>query len=177
MKRSITGFTIVELLIVIVVVAILAAISIVAYNGIQQRARDSIRKQDLATIAKAFQLYNIDNQDWMGSGSNCGYNGNGWGWVNLNQTQHSQYASSSLLECLMVDNYLQRDIVDPSGQRVATPTTGFGYMKQHCGSGDTIRVYLYAKLESIPQSSAATDGTCEASFDTAYGMNYYVQVK
>lgn len=33
------GFTIVELLIVIVVIAILAAISIVAYNGVQARAR------------------------------------------------------------------------------------------------------------------------------------------
>lgn len=35
------GFTIVELLIVIVVIAILAAISIVTYNGIQQRAKAS----------------------------------------------------------------------------------------------------------------------------------------
>lgn len=34
-----TGFTIVELLIVIVVIGILAAITIVAYNGIQERAR------------------------------------------------------------------------------------------------------------------------------------------
>ena len=38
-RRS--GFTIVELLIVIVVIAILAAITIVAFNGIQERARVS----------------------------------------------------------------------------------------------------------------------------------------
>ena len=55
------GFTIVELLIVIVVIAILAAISIVAYNGIQQRGRDSQRKSDIATIQKALELYHIDN--------------------------------------------------------------------------------------------------------------------
>lgn len=43
MKRrgQTTGFTIVELLIVIVVIGILAAITVVAYNGIQQRAKTS----------------------------------------------------------------------------------------------------------------------------------------
>lgn len=39
--QSQTGFTIVELLIVVVVIAILAAITIVSYNGIQQRALNS----------------------------------------------------------------------------------------------------------------------------------------
>ncbi|MFZ1301435.1 MAG: NHL repeat-containing protein [Candidatus Microsaccharimonas sp.] len=41
------GFTIVELLIVVVVIAILAAIAIVSYNGIQKRATESTMKNDL----------------------------------------------------------------------------------------------------------------------------------
>jgi len=55
------GFTIVELLIVIVVIAILAAISIVAYNGIQQRARNTQRLSDIKSIQKTISLYRIQN--------------------------------------------------------------------------------------------------------------------
>jgi prepilin-type N-terminal cleavage/methylation domain-containing protein len=42
-ERNQGGFTIVELLIVIVVIGILAAITIVSYNGIQQRAKNISR--------------------------------------------------------------------------------------------------------------------------------------
>ena len=55
------GFTIVELLIVIVVIAILAAITIVAFNGIQNRANDTSVKTDLANLMKQFELYKVDN--------------------------------------------------------------------------------------------------------------------
>ena len=53
-KRA--GFTIVELLIVIVVIAILAAISIVAYAGIQDRANKSKVQSDIAQIVKAVTI-------------------------------------------------------------------------------------------------------------------------
>lgn len=55
------GFTIVELLIVIVVIGILAAITIIAYNGIQTRARDAKRTADISSIQKAVELYKADN--------------------------------------------------------------------------------------------------------------------
>lgn len=47
------GFTIVELLIVIVVIAVLAAISIVAYTGVQDRARQTKIDSDIRIIEKA----------------------------------------------------------------------------------------------------------------------------
>jgi general secretion pathway protein G len=76
-RLSKKGFTIVELLVVIVVIAILAAITVVAYNGIQVKARDSQRKQDVKTIAKALELYYIDNGQYptISCASNCSING------------------------------------------------------------------------------------------------------
>lgn len=55
------GFTIVELLIVIVVIAILAAISVVAYTGIQNRAKNQQTISAVTTYYKALASYGIDN--------------------------------------------------------------------------------------------------------------------
>lgn len=55
------GFTIVELLIVIVVIAILAAITIVAYNGIQERARASAVSSALNQANKKITVWQVDN--------------------------------------------------------------------------------------------------------------------
>lgn len=60
-QKPSTGFTIVELLIVIVVIGILAVITVVAFRGIQDRANDTSIKSDLNSIAKKFELFKIDN--------------------------------------------------------------------------------------------------------------------
>ena len=56
-----SGFTIVELLIVIVVIAILAAISIVAYNGIQARGKASAAQSAATSLDKKLEIYNALN--------------------------------------------------------------------------------------------------------------------
>lgn len=55
------GFTIVELLIVIVIIGILAAITVVAYNGIQNRAQQSAFQSDFTNTVKMTELYYNDS--------------------------------------------------------------------------------------------------------------------
>lgn len=171
------GFTIVELLIVIVVISILAAITVVAYTGVQERSRDSNRKTDLAQIATALRLYHIDNGP-MSTGSGCGYAGNGAGWY------HSDYDGAgpllSISQCLINSGHLTKSITDPQAQKgcTAVPNTTptenecFYYMRYECGGG----TYVYANLESMPHSTTDTDAGCMATLDSVYGMNYYVRV-
>ena len=64
-----TGFTIVELLIVIVVIAILATIGILAYSGIRDRANDSAVKSDLNMIARKLRLYAVNDGVYPTSGT------------------------------------------------------------------------------------------------------------
>ncbi len=58
------GFTIVELLVVIVVIAILTAIVTVAYNGVSQNAKASSLKADLRNTATKIQLVKADTGEY-----------------------------------------------------------------------------------------------------------------
>ncbi|MDB5165665.1 MAG: exported protein of unknown function, partial [Candidatus Saccharibacteria bacterium] len=63
------GFTIVELLIVIVVIGILAAITIVAYNGIQNRGKTAAAQAAANGADKKAEAYNADVSTGYPTGS------------------------------------------------------------------------------------------------------------
>lgn len=62
-SSMINGFTIVELLIVIVIIAILAAITLVVYNGIQNRAHNSTVLQDVKNANNKVLQYMVDSDN------------------------------------------------------------------------------------------------------------------
>lgn len=67
------GFTIVELLITVVIIAILATIIIVAYNGMQKRAQVSTISTALNQAGKKADLYYITNSTYPAALSDIGF--------------------------------------------------------------------------------------------------------
>lgn len=103
MKKSKSGFTIVELLIVIVVIAILAAITIVAYNGIQQRARNTQVISGVNTYVKALQSYKVLNSSYPATSSclGAGYPSDTC-WSGTNGTKTVNTAFDTALATILV---------------------------------------------------------------------------
>lgn len=65
------GFTIVELLVVIVVIGVLAAITIVSYTGISQRAVAASLQSDLASAVKKIKLFQVENEVYPSRVDDC----------------------------------------------------------------------------------------------------------
>jgi len=165
-----TGFTIVELLIVIVVIGILAAITIVAYNGVQKRASDSRRKSDIELIAKALEMYYIDVGRYpAGSGSTT---------INASWSTTADASWQNLINALKP--YVATLPSDPiSTPSVAvTGSSGYNYAyyannSTFCGAAVGKMYILVYRLENGAQENFF-DGDCTTNPLVYSASNYRV---
>lgn len=151
----------------IVVIGILAAITIVAFNGIQQRARDAQRQSDFNAIATAASAYRAERGSFLATG---GGNGVGDGWFNggdptvLAEFQAAGYLTGARLQ-------------DPVSLTAPTNSTTTGYLIAKCGTGSNERTIIYGRLESKPAASLPSElSDCAANargWWTTYGANFY----
>ncbi len=127
------GFTIVELLIVIVIIAILATISIVAYTGVQSRSRDSKRLSDMQSIEKALAIYSVDNGGYPTCSNTTYIPGGALSACNL-----------SAISASLVPNYVKSLPVDPinSGNDVFQYAVGYRKTSETAFTGDASNNFI-----------------------------------
>jgi general secretion pathway protein G len=115
-SRKEVGFTLIELMIVMLIMSILIGIAAIAYDKTVVKARESVLKQDLQTLRQAIDNYTLDKQQ-----------------------------APQSLEDLVDSHYLREVPVDPItqqkdwvlhfGDTVLTPEqNGTGVDDVHCGS-------------------------------------------
>ena len=126
MFKTKSGFTIVELLIVIVVIAILSAITIVAYNGIQQRANNTKTTDALEAWITAINLYRTENGQYP----------NAWACLGEGYTYGPEgTASSGVAQCRQ----------DTAGSGVIINTAFHNTMKPYLGNVLPVPAFTTAK--------------------------------
>lgn len=163
------GFTLIELLVVIAIIGILSSIVLASLNSARASARDARRISDMRQAATALTLWSLEYNNYMESGSGCGSAGNGW----FNYQDGGGYPVA-MSQCLVNEGFSSSEIIDPTGSRGGSDPTNsiYAYMKYNCPNG----IFMFAKLEKVPQSTTATDGTGCTTLDTQYGMNYVLKV-
>jgi len=60
-RRTGRGFTLIELLVVIAIIGVLASLVLVSLSNARAKARDTRRQSNIIEIAKALELYNLNN--------------------------------------------------------------------------------------------------------------------
>ena len=134
------GFTLLELLIAISIIAIISAVGITTFSTSQKLSRDTKRKQDLRSIAVALELYYQKNKhypcttDWEYSDPTPSF----WFSNNLNLSPANCGGSSPAFDT----NFINQIPIDPLANTNAPPWTatpgvnnyGYGYWSGTQGS-------------------------------------------
>ena len=148
-KQASKGFTIVELLIVIVVIGILAALVVTTYNGIQQKARDTERKTDIKALHGQLEAYQAQNGKYptlanMQDRASGGFIQTNMKGLDLAALQDPKWSTSS--SCKDSSNLAILAGSASANCYVYAPTDGSGGACDNAGT-DCVKYTLSAALE------------------------------
>ncbi len=175
-KASPTGFTLIELMIAITIIAVLSTVAFVSYSKAQQLGRDAKRKQDLRTIAISLELYKQRNGRYP-----CAEP-----WQDSNDTQpwirDSLLSPNTICDNLKPafdTNYISALPKDPRSTG-SSPSAGgnfvYGYRAFECGT-DGSHYILIAELEntSDPDRAILTTPWCGGTYaDITSATNKFI---
>ena len=118
-----TGFTLVEIMIVVAIIAIIASIAIPNLVRAQQMARDAKRIADLKQIRNALELFFSDNGYYPQS--DCGWD--------CNDYRYSYNSTSWNMLAAELAPYIAKLPVDPINSGVSWDTSSYGYTYGNVG--------------------------------------------
>jgi prepilin-type N-terminal cleavage/methylation domain-containing protein len=169
------GFTIVELLIVVVVIAILAAITIVSYNGISTRAENTKTVSAVAAWAKALHMYKTDTGDYPATNS-ClgstttytGFNNRCWAPDSSTWTVNSSFLSS-------MSDYMKTP-AEPSSRNINTDADQYKGAIYYRVSSSDVRIYVNVIGADAVCPTISVINNAYSSVDRAGGKSCYYRL-
>ena len=174
-----SGFTIVELLIVIVVIGILAVISLVAYGSVQTKASNTQTIDAVKQFVKAYALYATDNGDYPAL---TGCLGEGYPGPNnycLSQSGTAACwgtgAATSLAINTALKPYMNDKVPSPSMQRAACGSTSYvGAYASYIPASKTVVIYMILKGDQACPPMSPNSAAPNKAFQDDATRCYYV---
>ncbi|OGZ18789.1 MAG: hypothetical protein A2175_00710 [Candidatus Nealsonbacteria bacterium RBG_13_42_11] len=112
-KKKNIGFTLIEILVVIAIIGLLSSVVLVSIKGGAEKARDARRQEDLNTIQKALEMYEIDHGSYpisVLSEESFKDTSLGSSW---NENPQNYWDQNSALQKLVDEKYLSTIPIDP----------------------------------------------------------------
>lgn len=127
LKKRQSGFTIVELLIVIVIIGILATLVIVTFSGIQQKARDTARKTDINALDSHIEAFyaNSGNYPTLAAINDAAWRGINMKGLDPEALKDPKGAATTLAGATDADEYGYSNPTACSGALVTDTCTDF----------------------------------------------------
>jgi prepilin-type N-terminal cleavage/methylation domain-containing protein len=150
MKHTRRGFTMIELLVTVTMIAVLTVIGVVSYSSVNKRSRDAKRKSDLEQLRSAMEMFRSDYNYYPGTTG---------AWV-----------AASGLDTDLVSTYMPAIASDPQ-----EPTRHY-YFRAKNYSAVTTHYYGYCVCTCLESTDCAVivSNTCDAG-DVRADCNYYLK--
>lgn len=128
------GFTFIELLVTVTIIAVLVSVGVVSYGSVNKRSRDAKRRGDVEQLRSVLEMYRADNGSYPNAGS-------------------GSWTDASALSTTLVSTYLPAIPADPK------TTQTYRYQATNLSGGNYYGYCMSALLESENPTDTCTPDT------------------